>query len=308
MWENGFAMPPILKLLVHCTLASFLWLGWWKSAPGAGQGPGSSPKAGTDLYGDTLPAHALVRFGTTRLRHAGEVLCLTFAPTGQLVSAGADGVLHFWDPQTGRALRQFGRPRGAAAPDAIAFSSDGKLLAVARGAGIAIWEMPGGRLLRTFQGSDSVVALAFVPGSALLAAAIPSGRVIPLWDATTGKLRRSLPSGEEAVRCLAISADGAYLASGHEQGGLRLWDLRAGKELVRLTSDHTMFWVAAVCFSPDGQSLAAATDDYDVLLWDLHLRKLPRRFKGHQAPVSALAFAADGQQLASGGRDGTVRL
>src|SRR5439155_17182152 len=56
-----------------------------------------------DRYGDPLPAGAVARLGTVRLRHPGQ---LVFSPDGStLVSFFRD--IHFWDVATGKVLRPF---------------------------------------------------------------------------------------------------------------------------------------------------------------------------------------------------------
>src|SRR5258708_741623 len=55
-----------------------------------------------DGYGNPLPAGALARFGTTRFRHPGMPGTVSFVPNRpELVSAGADGTIIFWDIGTG---------------------------------------------------------------------------------------------------------------------------------------------------------------------------------------------------------------
>src|SRR5262249_17956592 len=61
-----------------------------------------------------------------------------------------------------------------------------------------------------------------------------------------------------------------------------------------------------LAFSPDGRTLAAG-DGQDVRLWDLASGMEVRTLRGHTGPVFSVAFGDD-KRLASGSRDGTVRL
>ncbi|HQU45591.1 MAG TPA: WD40 repeat domain-containing protein, partial [Pirellulales bacterium] len=54
----------------------------------------------------------------------------------------------------------------------------------------------------------------------------------------------------------------------------------------------------AVCFSPDGRTLAEAVGP-SIRLWDLNSRRVVRRIKC-EADVSALEFSPDGRRLAAG--------
>ena len=68
--------------------------------------------------------------------------------------------------------------------------------------------------------------------------------------------------------------------------------------------------VAGVAYAPDGQSLASASEDNTVKLWDTKTGEclLTLTLKGHDDSVSAVAYAPDGQSLASASYDNTVKL
>ena len=76
----------------------------------------------------------------------------------------------------------------------------------------------------------------------------------------------------------------------------------------RLGKGSMMEYVNSVSFSPDGQTLASASDDETIRLWDVSTGELFRTLTGHTVRVSSVSFSPDGQTLASGSRDRTIRL
>jgi WD40 repeat protein/serine/threonine protein kinase len=67
-------------------------------------------------------------------------------------------------------------------------------------------------------------------------------------------------------------------------------------------------WVYQVAFSPDGKTLATASKDRTVRLWDVETRKSLAVLRGHRDEVNAVAFSPCGSFLATGSDDETVRV
>lgn len=115
---------------------------------------------------------------------------------------------------------------------------------------------------------------------------------------------RSVRDHPGAVLSVAFSPDGKTLATaGYKRarqenvnpyGILKVWSTEGWRELANL--DAQRLTAFAVAFSPDGQTLAAATNG-GVEVWDLTARKLVARLTQTTLAFS-VAFSRDGKTLA----------
>ena len=191
----------------------------------------------------------------------------------------------------------------------LAFSPDGKLLAVGGYKDVQLVDAASGKIVATLQGhADVVRALAFTPDGTQLAAAggLParSGE-IKIWDVQTHRLLATMTGHKDCIYSVAVSPDGKLLASGSYDKLILLWGIDSGKQL-RTLQDH-IDAVFAVAFSPDGKRLASGAQDRTVKVWDVasgqRLFTLSEPLDG----ITAVAFRPSGTQLAAGGYDKVIR-
>jgi WD40 repeat protein/transcriptional regulator with XRE-family HTH domain len=131
---------------------------------------------------------------------------------------------------------------------------------------------------------------------------------IEMQDATLAGalIRESIwTSTFNAISAVAISRSGQYWAAGSRRGEVRVWR-EAGQILHLVWQAHTTN-VITLAFSPDERTLASASFDGSITLWDVESRAL--LWSGlHTKGINWLAFAPDGGLLASGSNDASVRL
>lgn len=114
---------------------------------------------------------------------------------------------------------------------ALAASSDGSRLALARGTEVSVIDAASGRGHESLRLASPVTALALSPDGRVLAAAT-TDVAISVWTIGQGS-PRSFAGHHAPVVALAFSAEGDLLLSGGRDGGRGLWDVGSGELMLR---------------------------------------------------------------------------
>ncbi|HBB33653.1 MAG TPA: hypothetical protein DDZ80_24965 [Cyanobacteria bacterium UBA8803] len=188
----------------------------------------------------------------------------------------------------------------------LAFSPDGKLLAIGDSDGVVhLWQVVDSKLLLTLTGNTNwIQSVAFSPDGQTLASG-SLDQTVRLWDTRTGRCLKTLVE-PDLIFSVAWSPDGQTLASSSQDQTVRLWDIRTGN-CVRILQGYSNL-VYSVAWSPDGHTLATGSRDKIARLWDTRTGECLKTLEGHTNPVNSVAWSPDGQTLASGSSDQTIKL
>ncbi len=165
---------------------------------------------------------------------------------------------------------------------------------------IKLWDVAGGKEIRTLTGHTFVDAVAFRrPDGRMLASAGVDGSV-RLWDTATGKPIHTLKGHANWSRASRSAPTGGRSAHpariGRSSCGIRT---RAGKSGPSGTWNPVGYFLGPVAFSPDGRVLATGGWGHEARLWDIETGRERQVLRGHEGGVLDVQFASDGRTLAS---------
>jgi WD40 repeat protein len=191
--------------------------------------------------------------------------------------------------------------------NALAFSPDGKLLAVPGSREVLLHSIDGSGPPRRLVGlSDRILSLAFSKdGSMLVAAGGTPARFgeIQIWDVASGKLRRSMTLTGDTVFGVSISPDASRIAVGCTDNTVRIFDAASGKELFKIGNHEN--WVLATLFGIDGKRIVSVSRDRAAKLTDATSGAFLENLNLLRGELAAVARHPSKDIVVAGGEDRT---
>lgn len=205
----------------------------------------------------------------------------------------------------------------------VAFSPDGKLLAVAAELGLKLWDPASGQELATLAGYElayrtrefvigGVPAIAFSPDGKLLAAVNSRNGRLTLWDVAKREPVRTIET--ESDGDVAFSKDGVLLVTAEHQNRVRLWRVADGEQVAEVHAEMGPLYGVAI--DPSGERVAAVGEGGEKI-WRIETDGDGRwrfvdevRLAGYGpfSPIRGVAFSPDGRILATFSDSGVTMI
>lgn len=223
-------------------------------------------------------------------------------------------VINLWDIESGQKGLSF-KNLDQQIVSGIAFTSDGKQMAVAAIGAVYLWDVQTGDQLGKFEteslsqrngGSPYFVngEVVFSPDDQQIAAigvdlspeANMAGKV-HVWNLKTGETEAVFEGLHGFASNLAYSPDGAVLAAYSYDGAVRI--LNPQMQMAQILVDTHAAASDRLALSPDGLTLAAGGFERSVRLWSLETGTLMDDFYLHSSDVVSLVYSVDGALASS---------
>jgi WD40 repeat protein len=251
-------------------------------------------------------SRSVTHFGPQLPVQERDLFSVALSPDGEHLAWGtSDGKVILWNYQTRQpAWSEPGDRHGPNRVSALAFSPNGELLASGAFDGrLIIWNVAT-QEARVIQNRNNIFSLAFSPDGRRLAASVASQ--ILIWDTETWEATREPFDFLARVNGLDWSPTSDRLVIVGEGNSVGIWDPRTDILSNRFT--HHQQGIASVAWSPNGNLVASASRDGNIIIWDVARGNQDGEAlrTGQFTWFNSISFSSDGKYLVSGDSESNV--
>jgi len=246
------------------------------------------------------------------------VMSVAYSPSSNLIACGGlDNVISVFKYQTKGLLEQKAH---IAFPDlslnhhqgyisCTRFISDDQLISSSGDSSSVLWDVPKGRPITVFEGHDSdVMTVINLSKNVIVTGACDC--TAKVWDTRSGRCEQTYEGHESDVNAVDRFPDGYGFGTASDDNTCRLFDTRCWGEVASF-ADEKLSSATSCGFSSSGRFFFSGYDDHTVRVWDtVHCSMVEptNGLTGHEKRVSCLCISSNGDAIASGSWDDSVKI
>ena len=221
-----------------------------------------------------------------------------------IISSSGDNSIVVWDRVSGKLLNKW------LAHNDIVYSvefnsSFNQILSASADGFVKIWNVYNGELIKVFDFNKIGVYFAcFSPDDNKILVSNFDGS-IKLIDCTSGELLKSFIGHKGRVYSAIFSSNSSKILSCSRDKTAKIWDVDSGK-LLRTFDEHDD-WVYKAVFGNENNIITCSKDNF-IINWSIESGRIIKKIKAHKESVNSINISYDGNYLASGSADKTVKI
>ena len=245
--------------------------------------------------------------------HSGAITTVVFPSSDRIASASGDKLIKIWDAKDGHITRTLTGHTSAVL--ALGVVDGGRLVSGSADKTVKMWDANAEKPVWSWASKSAVSAVAARPGGKQIFVGSADGWLAVI-DTSSGepKAISGMSAHNAGVAAIAVSTDGSRIATVGGDGHWKLWAIAetgiltsTGKEDISKKTT-TLPALSTVAFRLDGKQIAFGGADGIVHIADTGTGVVTRGLRGHTDWITAISFAANGEQLLSVGVDKVVRV
>lgn len=235
--------------------------------------------------------------------HDGAVTSIAFSPNGQwMATAGMDRIIKLWSTDS---FKQVGIFRGHTGPVwALSWSPDSQsLMSGSEDGTLKFWDPTTRKVTNSLSVGAPVLSVA-VSSDRLRLAAGTSERKVKVWNYRNPSRAETVPGTTDLMNDVRFIPGSTTLVVPMSRSGLSFWDAALHEPVGAIDIGSS-----PIAVSGDGRWMVSGSGrDEAIRIWNVATRTPTASLNAHTGMVSAVAFSPDGERIASGSWDTTVRL